>query len=339
MKLIRGYEDVITITKDSILVIWGAGTRGRTLLQEIRMHNVKNVFIYDENSSSTSDMNERISLKNMACTNGKISFVIAVADDNTAKEILSKIIKVTPSADVYRYYPKDFQYLDKKLSEEGFYNGEKNKKALAAFEAKKLLSHKINGNESFLCSRWGGVEGQAVYAGLAGLFHKSEIFALKNNAGFYPVDEISIQKFVKRYENAAKEIDILIAGTWCTRVEELYRLYSPKAILVTAAMMCPFWEDVSWTSALKGKKVLVIHPFARLIEKQYRYRDKLFKAPDILPEMELIVYQAVQSMNGSAEFASWFEALDKMKADISNIDFDVALIGCGAYGMPLGAFI
>lgn len=133
MKLIRGYEDVITITKDSILVIWGAGTRGRTLLQEIRMHNVKNVFIYDENSSSTSDMNERISLKNMACTNGKISFVIAVADDNTAKEILSKIIKVTPSADVYRYYPKDFQYLDKKLSEEGFYNGEKNKKSISGF--------------------------------------------------------------------------------------------------------------------------------------------------------------------------------------------------------------
>jgi hypothetical protein len=28
-----------------------------------------------------------------------------------------------------------------------------------------------------------------------------------------------------------------------------------------------------------------------------------------------------------------------MKNDIKKIDFDIALIGCGAYGMPLAAFI
>jgi hypothetical protein len=28
-----------------------------------------------------------------------------------------------------------------------------------------------------------------------------------------------------------------------------------------------------------------------------------------------------------------------MENDIGQIDFDIALIGCGAYGMPLGAFI
>ena len=27
------------------------------------------------------------------------------------------------------------------------------------------------------------------------------------------------------------------------------------------------------------------------------------------------------------------------KIDITDIDFDIALLGCGAYGMPLGAFI
>ena len=55
--------------------------------------------------------------------------------------------------------------------------------------------------------------------------------------------------------------------------------------------------------------------------------------------MNLKVYQAVQSMGGSTEFSSWFDALDKMEKDISKIKFDVALIGCGAYGMPLAAFI
>lgn len=28
-----------------------------------------------------------------------------------------------------------------------------------------------------------------------------------------------------------------------------------------------------------------------------------------------------------------------MKEEISNLNFDIALIGCGAYGLPLGSFI
>lgn len=85
--------------------------------------------------------------------------------------------------------------------------------------------------------------------------------------------------------------------------------------------------------------MLVVHPFANLIKEQYIHREKLFKSSNILPKMDLKVYQAVQSMNGNPEFASWFMALEKMEYDISKIDFDVALLGCGAYGMPLGAFI
>lgn len=139
--------------------------------------------------------------------------------------------------------------------------------------------------------------------------------------------------------NAAKEIDALGAGYWCVRIEELYRFYSPSAILIPSAVLCPIWEDVAWTRALEGKKVLVVHPFANLIKEQYIHREKLFKSSNILPKMDLKVYQAVQSMNGNPEFASWFMALEKMEYDISKIDFDVALLGCGAYGMPLGAFI
>lgn len=339
MRVVRGFEDVIAIAKDFDVIIWGAGSMGRTLLQEIRVHNVKKVYICDTNPAMTEGLAERISLKNIERLTRRISFVIAVAKETAADEILNKISEYSNVVEVYRYVSKNYSYLDKVLSEKGFYNGEESHKALDNFCAKELLMQKINDKAPFLCSRWGSVEGNIVYSELSQIFLRKAIFYLKNNAGFYPLDEFSIHKFAECSVNAAKEIDILIAGTWCTRVEELYRLYSPKAILVTAAMMCPFWEDVSWTNALKGKRVLVIHPFAKLIEKQYRYRDKLFKAPDILPEMELIVYQAVQSMNGSAEFASWFEALEKMKADISSIDFDVALIGCGAYGMPLGAFI
>ena len=38
-------------------------------------------------------------------------------------------------------------------------------------------------------------------------------------------------------------------------------------------------------------------------------------------------------------FDNWFEALDSMKSDISKINFDIASLGCGSYGMPLATFI
>jgi hypothetical protein len=38
-------------------------------------------------------------------------------------------------------------------------------------------------------------------------------------------------------------------------------------------------------------------------------------------------------------FTTWFEALEFMKNDIDQIDFDIALIGAGAYGFHLAAHI
>ncbi|MDE7000714.1 MAG: hypothetical protein K2P73_10515, partial [Lachnospiraceae bacterium] len=187
--------------------------------------------------------------------------------------------------------------------------------------------------------RGGGLVGDVVYADRAGVPVPSKTAMLKSNAGVYPLDDDLVHQFAECCVSAAKTIDVLIAGCWCPRVEELYRLYSPDSILVTSSMMYPFWEGVSWTRALKEKKVLVIHPFAELFKKQYLQRSKLFEFPDILPQMDFIPYKAVQSMNGCSEFESWFDALDKMKEDISGLDFDTALLGCGAYGMPLGAYI
>lgn len=42
---------------------------------------------------------------------------------------------------------------------------------------------------------------------------------------------------------------------------------------------------------------------------------------------------------GDLDFKDWFEALRKMEDDIDKLDFDIAIIGCGAYGLPLAAHI
>ena len=112
----------------------------------------------------------------------------------------------------------------------------------------------------------------------------------------------------------------------------------PSASLVPLRLLEPFWSVIPWTSALAGKRVLVIHPFAKTIEAQYRRRQQLFKDDRILPEFELITIKAVQTIAGEqCEFKSWFDALNSMIDAMATVEFDVALIGCGAYGFSLAA--
>lgn len=85
----------------------------------------------------------------------------------------------------------------------------------------------------------------------------------------------------------------------------------------------------------------MIHPYERSIIKQYEKREKLFENQDVLPEFELYAIKAVQSIGGECEegYKDWFEALEAMIGQIEEMNFEVALIGCGAYSLPLVARI
>jgi hypothetical protein len=101
----------------------------------------------------------------------------------------------------------------------------------------------------------------------------------------------------------------------------------------------PYYHTEPWSKALQGKRVLVVHPFAESISEQYeKRRGTLFKNEDVLPEFRLHTLKAVQSIAGEpTRFATWFEALESMKSSMDSIDYDICIIGAGAYGLPLAA--
>lgn len=156
------------------------------------------------------------------------------------------------------------------------------------------------------------------------------------NAGFFPNDEELTERFYQENLQAIQQIDIL--GSYQVN-EYLFRKELKSAVRVNLdGYYAPFYYSKPWTCHLKGKRVLVVHPFAEDIQSQYAKRKLLWDDEDVLPDFTLLTYKAVQSIVGTkTEFATWFDALQKMKDDISKIDFDVALVGCGAYGMPLAA--
>ncbi len=161
---------------------------------------------------------------------------------------------------------------------------------------------------------------------------------LRDNAGFFPLSEKYVCQFCELMITDTQQLDVL--ASWQDK-EILLIKDLPDLRRTSLVAMEPYWAERPWTRALKGKKVLVIHPFAKLIEKQYReHRTQLFKNPDVLPEFELQTIKAVQSIGGvGGQFSTWFDALRYMEDEIDKRDYDIALIGCGAYGFPLAAHV
>ncbi|MFT3949341.1 MAG: hypothetical protein QM763_20425 [Agriterribacter sp.] len=164
----------------------------------------------------------------------------------------------------------------------------------------------------------------------------SRIAQMQTWSGFFPPTVNKIEQFCELMLADIGYIDVL--GSWLP--EEKYiesRLKNAKKIRFI--YLDPFWSQQPWTRALENKKVLVVHPFAETIQKQYNKRALIFK-DGLLPYFELKTIKAVQSIAGNkTDFPDWFAALDYMKTEMDKVDYDICLIGAGAYGLPLAAHV
>ena len=156
-------------------------------------------------------------------------------------------------------------------------------------------------------------------------------------SGFFPATEENLMKFGEMMVEDSKQVDIL--GSWLS-TEQYLNEQLKSASRVHLMQLEPFWGTKPWSRALKGKRVLVVHPFSETIKTQYNKRHELFLKDETLPDFEVLeVVRAVQSIGGESSYKDWFDALNFMKSEIEKHDFDVCLVGCGAYGFPLAAHV
>lgn len=158
--------------------------------------------------------------------------------------------------------------------------------------------------------------------------------AICNLSGFFPNDYSLLKKYQERLWKDIGEVDLL----GCHTVEDVFTPIIKGAETCPLGDLEPYDYERPWSRALAGKKVLVVHPFADTIEKQYKKREYLWVNSEVLPKFELHTIKAVQSIAGEeVPFKDWFEALHYMESQMNAIDYDVAIIGCGAYGFSLAA--
>ena len=89
-----------------------------------------------------------------------------------------------------------------------------------------------------------------------------------------------------------------------------------------------------------GKKVLIINPFINSFQKQINDNFKMFKDNNIfLPNQEFVFYKTFNTLAGNHIHNNWIETFSIMCHNIRKLDFDIALVSCGGYGLPICNFI
>jgi hypothetical protein len=168
------------------------------------------------------------------------------------------------------------------------------------------------------------------------IWNKGQLALFRDVAGFFPLTEPNLHRFGLLFNEDIKELDVL--ASWL-RQEQLISSKLINVKKINLLNLEPFWSNFNWCRCLENKKVLVIHPFDNNIKNQFKKKEYLFNK-QILPDFELITYRPVVSLaQNKTLFKDWFEALDFMKNEIDKLEYDIALIGAGAYGFHLAAHI
>lgn len=221
------------------------------------------------------------------------------------------------------------------------YNG---KKILSAVETNDELARLVRQGQPFCAARIGGSELKAIVS--CQKETKSIDEKKKNHNLLYCLSGFCdpferLDDFSRLMEESIAEVDLMCV--WFNQMEDvIIDRYAKKDISLGILQGLEPWYNPQnpWTKELEGKKVLVIHPFKDSILKQYEKRSKLFEGTNILPAFDLRCVKAVQTLLGEKDeraALSWFDALDSMVSEALSEDFDIALIACGAYGLPLAA--
>lgn len=216
-----------------------------------------------------------------------------------------------------------------------------------------LLYRIMKFNKPFILCR-PGIGGDSMVPYLfkdRGTVDKAQLYALQNNAGIYFRDDqlkhkedvADLRHYCDTVYECYRKAALCACFPGVHSLVPTYNKFSPTQRLHNRVVE-PFLMDTSlksWTDHLEGKRVLIINPFAQLINKQCEKLELIWEKSHFkLPKSTVwITYASPMTLAGNKLDVSWKYTFDKMCHDISQLEFDIALLGCGGYGHPLCEFI
>jgi hypothetical protein len=192
---------------------------------------------------------------------------------------------------------------------------------IGAAELGGLMHYKRYKDSSGYCANWGRH---------ATLLHR--------NAGVYPREPETFSRFCQVYAESLCSLDLLAVWFhWGER--SVRRRNAPNARLVSLTGLEPYYHSRPWSQQLVGKKVLVLTPFARSVHSQAGRLKQVWRLkPEVMPDIELQTLRVpLSAALEKPVHANWFSALEAMTQEMASRTFDVALVGAGAWSLPLVA--
>ena len=159
------------------------------------------------------------------------------------------------------------------------------------------------------------------------------------NAGVFPLTERIVTKWIKEYLDSIRSLDA-VAEWWFGKDTALLDQYNPTRLTTTVIDdLLPFYlgKD-AWHYGLADKTVLVVHPMVDTIEAQ------AMRFASIWPGAAIKKTICVRSfyppwLTTSHPYKNFFDCLAAIKKQIAKHQFDFAVVGAGAYSLPLLKFI
>lgn len=215
-----------------------------------------------------------------------------------------------------------------------------NKKVATKKQGNQIIYDAIILGKPCLIARGGAAELNAVKGYLNKKYSNKVRTRICKNAGVFPNNDEFLNRFCEYYMSCLLKADIL--SVWCVGAErKLVDRLDNSCKLIRLESLEPYYFDLPWSKALENKKVLIVSSFCKSIKSQYEKRELLFKNKDVLPKFKSICFvdAVVSNADNKTEYNDWFEALNSMQQKIKEQDFDVAIIGAGAYSLPLAYFV
>ena len=217
-------------------------------------------------------------------------------------------------------------------------------KLLEPQEGNNWIIDKIKQNKPFVAGRLGlnGAETCLLGQYLRGVKEMQPCGDAHHTSGIYPETPQGLREWAETYFGALIDMDKGdILASFGSEAEKFVFSRLSIPVLMKNRALEPFYFDNPWSSHLRGKTVLIIHPFQASIQCQLQRQPRkvLFPNSDVLPDFFVKFVKMPQASGTRTPHGSWLETLQYVKTQIdSQWPFDFVIISAAAYGMPLAVY-
>jgi hypothetical protein len=207
----------------------------------------------------------------------------------------------------------------------------------------------IQQNKPFFIGRIAGCELQVAQKcynkNLSDLVY--DLKELENNAGIKIMNNESLNMYVEKLISAYDNCTIIAEWDQNGEVfahtgkgQQIIQNRTPNTPKIDAIALEPYYFKDSWMRELKGKKILIVHPFIKTISKQIHNLATLFPNREWFEDCTFQVIAPPLTLAGNHQNKDWQEHFNSFLEKLKDIaDFDIALVAAGGYGMLIADYI